>query len=504
MNKTNKFLFILGVATALFTSCSSDDTLEASKGLELTEDEKWVLEANSDEKIQLGSGDNSFTRAFVGEGAGENSTLFMTNEGIGVFCLASGKMDPSAPSIDWNQYTSSDLTLRNQGRYMNWMGMNTGATLENPDATKSTNFVTWGGNVYANAYQPHEDEVSGEDVTRISWGDSFTRFYPMGNWYTYTFYGYHPYQWDANKVKTTANSVDVTIAIDGFTDVLWGRSFRPSDGTTETADNYAYSGKYFRQYRKAHKDDVQPEAPTPTMAFKHALSRINFMVGRGDSTANSGSIYIKELKLLGDVPNSVDLNVAKLNVASAVKPTDTGYFNGDPNKEEGKVTTSSTTYLTTSVPDGFKDDGSINYLDDQNGVDLPYAVTYNTETHKNDITKLSGVANAKRQVTINKGDKTPNYQQLGTGIIVPPTTATPNYKVQLTIVLERQEGGDTKTYTFIPQFPYPISFAGPLEQGKQYNVRITVYTPQDIRINAELVDWDDVNVGEGSEPGIEI
>ena len=509
MNKTNKFLFILGVATALFTSCSSDDTLETSKGPELTEDEKWVLEANSDERIELGSGDNSFTRAFVGEGAGETSKLFTTNEGIGVFCLASAKMDPDAPDIDWNLHTSTDLTDRNKGRYMNWMGMNTGATLAKPTADKSTNFVTWGGNVYANAYQPHRDEVSGAYVTRISWGDEFTRFYPMGNWYTYTFYGYHPYQWDANNVKTTSEKVDVTIPIDGFTDVLWGRSFRPTDGASQTADKYAYSGKYFREYRKAHKDDVQPEAPTPTMVFKHALSRINFMVGRGDSTANSGSIYIKELKLLGNVPNSVNLNVATLAAAPNVKPTgtDTGYFNGDPvNKAEGKVTTSSTTYLKTSVPDGFKDDGSINYKENQYGVDLPYAVTYNTA---NVITKLSSVDKAKRQVTINKADMTPNYQQLGTGIIVPPTTATPDYKVQLTIELEREEGDplETKTYTFIPQFPYPISFPGALEQGKQYNVRITVYTPQDIRINAELVDWDKVDVGvgeEGDEPGIEI
>ena len=238
------------------------------------------------------------------------------------------------------------------------------------------------------------------------------------------------------------------------------------------------------------------------MVFKHALSRINFMVGRGDSTANSGSIYIKELKLLGNVPNSVNLNVATLAAAPNVKPkpTDTDYFNGDPvNKAEGKVTTSSTTYLTTSVPDGFNEDGSIIYLDEQNGVDLPYAVTYNTA---NVITKLSSVDKKKRQVTINKADMTPNYQQLGTGIIVPPT-ATPDYKVQLTIQLVREEKGGPKTYTFIPQFPYPISFTGALEQGKQYNVRITVYTPQDIRINAELVDWKDVPVvGDGA--GIEI
>lgn len=497
MNKTNKFLFILGVATALFTSCSSDDTLEASKGPELTEDEKWVLEANSDERIELGSGDNSFTRAFVGEGAGESSTRFTTNEGIGVFCLASAKMDPNAPNIDWTLHESSDLTDRNKGRYMNWMGMNTNATLAKPTADKTTNFVTWGGNVYANAYQPHVDEVSGATVTRISWGDGFTRFYPMGNWYTYTFYGYHPYQWNANNVKTTSEKVDVTIPIDGFTDVLWGRSFRPTDGSTQTADKYAYSGRYFRQYRK----DNPKEAPTPTMVFKHALSRINFKVGRGDSTANSGSIYIRELKLLGNVPNSVDLNVATLGAAANVKPADseTGYFNSDPN--EGKVTTSSTTYLKTKVPDGFNDDGEINYLDDQNGVDLPYAVTYNTA---NVITKLSTVDKKKRQVTIND-DMTPNYQQLGTGIIVPPTTATPDYKVQLTIELERKEGDplETKTYTFIPQFPYPISFPGALEQGKQYNVYITVYTPQDIRINAELVEWEKVDVV-GSGAGIEI
>ena len=79
MNKSKHFLFFLGMASLTFTGCStSDNFAEAAADdiPQLTEDEKWVLEANSDVEIKLGTGGNqAFTRAFV---EGDESNLFET------------------------------------------------------------------------------------------------------------------------------------------------------------------------------------------------------------------------------------------------------------------------------------------------------------------------------------------------------------------------------------------------------------------------------------------
>lgn len=473
MNKTNKFLFILGVATALFTSCSSDDTLETSKGPELTEDEKWVLEANSDERIQLGSGDNSFTRAFV---EGDNNNLFETNEGIGVFCLAS-QVKQGTGSITWNTYDTSE-----EGRYMNWMGMN-------PAASARINYHTWGGNVKANAKKVTIGE--GAPYTRIAWDDNFTRFYPMGNLYAYTFYGYHPYQ---ENVTTGASTVNVDIPINGYTDVLWGRTYRPTSGSTEV-DEFAYSGKYFRQYRKAHSS----EAPIPVMKFKHSLSRINFYVAKGDN--RPGKLYIKEMTLLGDVDDKVRLKVADQLTAYNAEGVDetaagTVIIPAGTNKLTTEVTTGQEWNAVTSTLDFI--------TETKNGVKVPYAVTWNSGV--NNVTELSSQNGGKgfqlnyRVPAASGEDET--YDKLGPGIIVPPTT-DPDFSIQLTIVYVTE---DDKEYTFIPQVPYTVSFPdNKLEPGKQYKLRLTIYSPEEIVINAELAPWEDAVMDYGEDnTGIEI
>ncbi|MDD6738271.1 MAG: fimbrillin family protein [Prevotella sp.] len=479
MNKTNKFLFILGVATALFTSCSSDDTLETSKGPELTEDEKWVLEANSVERIQLGSGDNSFTRAFV---EGDNNNLFETNEGIGVFCLAS-EVKQGTGSITWNTYDTSE-----EGRYMNWMGMNPAGGTSAP-----INYHTWGGNVKANAKKVTVGE--GAPYTRIAWDDNFTRFYPMGNLYAYTFYGYHPYQ---ENVTTGASTVNVDIPIKGYTDVLWGRTYRPTRGTTETVsvDEFAYSGKYFRQYRKAHGS----EALIPVMKFKHSLSRINFYVAKGDN--RPGTLYIKEMTLLGYVDDKVRLKVADQSTAAIAEGV-------DETAAGTVIIPAGTNKLTTTVTTGQEwnaETGTLDFITKtKNGVEVPYAVTWNPDEKKNDVTKLSS-QNSGKGVQLNYHDPAaPDdpYDKLGPGIIVPPTTTDPGFSIQLTIVYVAEDG---KEYTFIPQVPYTVSFPdNKLLPGNQYNLRLTIYSPEEIVINAELEPWKDADMDYGEDnTGIEI
>lgn len=508
MRNSKYLLFFLGMASLTFTGCSTSDNFADAAPEEtpqLTEDEKWVLEANSDVEIKLGTGGNqAFTRAFVGEGDGETSTLFKTTEGIGMFCLAAAqKQKDAAPEIDWSIYDT-----KNEGRYMNWMGMGL-----SKDGTKNT--ITWGGNVKANATPTDTNKDGKNDVTRIAWADGFTRFYPMGNWYNYTFYGYHPYQETeiksengeviAKNVNTEKDKVTVDIPIDGYTDVLWGRSYRPRTGERDTWSEYAYSGKYFREFRKNNENN---EAPDPTMKFKHVLSRINFMVAKGDD--RDGKLYVKELKLMGVVRNKVTLTVADINTANADEDTEDDVA-GIVTEANGAAN------LQTSIAKGLDENGNLEYDLNQNGVELPLSVTstYDAEEkkYKNVITHLwegSDGPNGVQLIYDNQEGTGLEYTPLGTGIMVPPTAANPSYKLQLTIVLEREETNakgvkETKTYTFVPQFPYPIKFPeGGLKQGNQYNVYLTIYTPQDIVVNAKLVDWKDVDMKGEENGGIEI
>lgn len=466
MRNSKYLLFFLGMASLTFTGCSTSDNFAeaaAEETPQLTEDEKWVLEANSDVEIKLGTGGNqAFTRAFV-EG-GTSGRLFTTTEGIGMFCLAAAQKQSSAPEINWAIYDTN-----NEGRYMNWMGMG-------KSSDGKINTQTWGGNVKANA-TPTGNGV--DDVTRIVWEDHFTRFYPMGNWYNYTFYGYHPYQ---ENVTTGESTVTVDIPIDGYTDVLWGRSYKPENEWSE----YAYSGKYFREF---FKNNNETEAPVPTMQFKHALSRINFMVAKGDNRA--GELYVKELKLMGVVRNKVTLKVADRSTADAVTETAAGTVteaNGAAN-------------LKTRIAKGLGDDGNLEYDENQDGVELPLSVTStydeDEKKYKNVITHLwEGVdgANGVKLIYDKPEDGALTYKPLGTGIMVPPND-NPSYKLQLTIVLKRQENSVEKTYTFVPQFPYAINFPEGLKQGNQYNVYLTIYTPQDIVVNAELVPWENGATG---------
>lgn len=496
MRNSKYLLFFLGMASLTFTGCSTSDNFADAAPEEtpqLTEDEKWVLEANSDVEIKLGTGGNqAFTRAFV-EGEGTSGTLFKTTEGIGMFCLAAEQKQDAAPPIDWKQY-NADNDDRYAGRYMNWMGMGT-------STNGDINTITWGGNVKANATLVDSDKNGVNDYTRIDWTDHFTRFYPMGNWYNYTFYGYHPYQ---ESVTTGESTVTVDIPIDGYTDVLWGRSYKPAAGEEgDTWSQYAYSGKYFREYRKKPEHDGAPD-PVPTMQFKHALSRINFMVAKGDD--RDGKLYVKELKLMGVVPNKVTLKVADQSTANANKGTE--------DDAAGIVTVhTDAENLTTSIAKGLGDNGNLEYDLNQNGVELPLSVTstYDADEkkYKNVITHLSDENGGLGVQLLHVPDGSGlTYKPLGTGIMV-PHTANPSYKLQLTIVLEREEGPEeskvTKTYTFVPQFPYPIKFpTGGLKQGNQYNVYLTIYTPQDIVVNAELVPWGNVNMDTEENGGIEI
>lgn len=465
MNRRNSILFILGIAATAFTGCAGDDELSGSSlpGADGAGGTTVVI-ANSDEEIRLGSGGNSglLTRTFVDL---EENNTFSTEAGIGVFCLAASKLSSDAPDIDWAQYRRGDMvSSQTPGRYMNWMGY------DGDDSESNT--TCWGGNVKANAVPQGTGTES--PYTQLVWADGHTRFYPMSNWYAYTFYGYHPYRADTLNVyvKATSDSITARIVIDGYTDVLWGRTYRSASTTETDYATEAYSAKYFRDYRKAEANTGK-EDPLPVMEFKHVLSRINFKAKRGDE--GSGTLFIKDIVLLGDIYKEVTLRVADQSTVTNDEETS--------DNVGGNVWVSSKSPLIVDI----NIPGYSKNPREMSGIRVPYKVGWDEKNACNTMEWIRDDAERPNGVQLTDDG---GLTDIGS-VIVPPTSESDAFSLRL--VFAYQNGDEVSEIT--PPFPYAITFPKGLSSGYQYNVEITVNTPEDVVINAELEPWNSDDEG---------
>lgn len=248
----NKKISILGfVALGFLASCSSDDSISSEP--------VSTHIGNSDVEIKLSTGSSTpGTRASIESDA---NGVFEA-EGLGIFCLAKGSLNvnPSELPIDWTPETTA------------------------------TEYSVWMDNVEANAVI-NEEGTS----TDIVWVDGLQRWYPTGNWHSYRFYGYHPYQPEVNATATQRN---VDFVIDGTQDIIWGK-------TEVSDDSMAFCAKYFR--------DPEFKDVTPTITFKHKLMRMTFSCVPGadadGSIAKSLEMGIQSITILS-VPTIGNLILA--------------------------------------------------------------------------------------------------------------------------------------------------------------------------------------------------
>ena len=155
----NKIL--LPLATIVLTmACSNDD--ETSQSL--------TVVGNSDVEIKLSVGGGTSTRASVESNV--NGMFNLNNLGIFMLGTAVQSTNPEEQNIDWRPSVNQ--------------------------------YAVWMNNVEANAVID-----GGGTRTDILWEDGKTRWYPVGNWYSYRFYGYYPRVAD-NRVSMTANKCVVS------------------------------------------------------------------------------------------------------------------------------------------------------------------------------------------------------------------------------------------------------------------------------------------------------
>ncbi len=256
----NKIL--LPLATIVLTmACSNDD--ETSQSL--------TVVGNSDVEIKLSVGGGTSTRASVESNV--NGMFNLNNLGIFMLGTAVQSTNPEEQNIDWRPSV-------------------------NP-------YAVWMNNVEANAVID-----GGGTRTDILWEDGKTRWYPVGNWYSYRFYGYYPRVAD-NRVSMTANKCVVSYSgLDGTKDIIWGRSLGADLG--DAKEKYRYSARYFRQ---AGYGDYNPE-----LSLNHKMLRMQFCIqGIADENAEAGhefeaanTMSIDTIMIL-KVPTTAQLTIADLN-----------------------------------------------------------------------------------------------------------------------------------------------------------------------------------------------
>jgi hypothetical protein len=254
----------IALVVAFLTSCSSDD--------ERVRQSEDILFGNSDVEVKLSSASGGgLTRASV---ESEDNGLFELDH-IGIYMLGTfmQSTNPDERPIDWRL---------DYNRYASWITNVESQAVFNADTTR----------------------------TDIRWKDGQTRWYPVGNWYSYRFYGYYPRVED-EVITTEEKRVTVNYYnLDGKTDIIWGRS--ACADPDDPKEMYRYSARYFRQMGYSEK--------YPEIAFQHKLMRIQFYIqGLSDPNLPEGHQFdpanemIIDTIIVKDVPTVASLILADLD-----------------------------------------------------------------------------------------------------------------------------------------------------------------------------------------------
>ena len=257
----NKILLSLATLV-LATACSNDD--------ETTVKSPTVV-GNSDVEIKLSMGSSTGTRASVESDA--NGMFDLDNLGIFMLGTAVQTTNPDEQTIDWRPAVNP---------YAIWMNNVEASAVKNGESTR----------------------------TDILWADGETRWYPVGNWYSYRFYGYYPRVEDSQVSLTSSKCVVTYTGLDGTKDIIWGRSLGAD--LDDAKEKYRYSARYFRQ---AGYGDYNPE-----LSLNHKMLRLQFAIqGIGDENAEAGhefdaanTMFIDTI-IVTQVPTTARLTVADLN-----------------------------------------------------------------------------------------------------------------------------------------------------------------------------------------------
>lgn len=395
-----KISYLITVALAfLMASCSASDIAEytddkiPSSATDFTNSEVKILLASKTAAVGSNVTERAkSTRAIINS----DDNLCFNAKGMGIFCLATRQMTNGANlSIDWSRYIANGYSI-------------------------------WLNNVAADAVIKYDNNSN--EYTDITWEDHKARYYPTGNAHAYSFYGLYP---RSTTLNYSQDSITATVAIDGHTDVLYGKA-------ENLTDNYAYSAKYFR---------ANPALDgTAEMTFNHLLMGLTFDIIAGADTTYDSSTQTESVnytKALNTFIDSIEIE----NVPTALKVNIANKANSN---HEGISFRDESTTSTANM-----------YIRNTNG------------------TAFTPVAPA---ITVTA---------IGDTLLVPvPSSDTYYMKIYLAYHTISSTKEDSIVYMHSPvTIPLTLKNGYSFQQGHYYVVHLTVYGPQEIKLNAKLNTW---------------
>ena len=254
MNKTILKLAYCAATVSLFTACASDDSFSESEAQNYVE---RAMKEDIASPIALGGATKStITMESKSVLDSDPATQFFqtdgTNQWFGLFMVATSQIPLADGSsnyltIDWSK---NPVTVNGVERTNTW-SVYTG----DPDnASQGIDNLKTGAR-FINADGQRVSTLAEAAATRLYWSDAVERYYPIGNYHKYSFYGYYPYNSKQGAVKYTDKEIYVDFDyLDGTQDVIWGAA-RPTVEGVDIPDSLmylAYSAKFFRY--KANRD----------------------------------------------------------------------------------------------------------------------------------------------------------------------------------------------------------------------------------------------------------
>ena len=384
-----KYIAPMALMVPLFLACSSDD--------ERFGQNEEIQVGNSDVEVKLSMYSGGTTRASVESDA--NGLFELDNLGIYMLGTYQQRTNPDERAIDWRP---------NINPYASWITNVESEAVFNADTT-------------------HTD---------IRWKDGQVRWYPIGNWYSYRFYGYYPRVEDAN-ITTEKSRVTINYSnLDGKTDIIWGCSDEAD--MDDPQEKYRYSARYFRQLGYSDK--------YPEIAFRHRLMRIQFYIqGLSDPNLPEGEQFDPANEMFIDtiivakVPTRAELTLADLNTKA----------------NDGKMKYNWTSYL-----------GDIGGVGENDGVFIKKQI------HNDDLIKVG----QPLLLPVPDADAaSAGYTKYGVQIRLRNIDGV-LFDHEKPIELNRLDG---------------IEF----EAGKTYRVILKIAGPKQVTVRANLAPWEDVDDG---------
>jgi hypothetical protein len=473
MNTTIQKIVYGAFAASVLAACSSEEFYDQAKknrldygndvasevpvligaGTTQTSTEKEIVTYSSDFQFKEGS----ITSKSGAINSNVDTKAFSIQDGrVGIFMLAKD-------IIPGNDY--SDVTWE----HVNWANHDKPVSI----ADIGEYVDKWSAPIWNKAANVTMYDTNGMVTTDIAEGAKSSvgfvgeqPYYPIGNYCSYSLYGYYPLQSlvtdGANKNCTVDKSkLAVTIPVTGKDDILWGRAsysendvegtdikwFTPGEPTGVIYDGkeitdftkYGYSAKFFR-FSPFRTKDGTDKPLAPTMKFFHKMIMLKFDVIAGGTPidkSESEQIYDFACKTtvsgltIDNTPSSVDLVIADLSGAG----------------NEGKVTASTTT-TRISI------DGSATpKLEDGKPV----------------------------RVTLKDANGDDAY------VILPAGPAS-NYHLSLTLTDNNVEPAVSKV---IP-VPLNLKTKGSFEEGKIYRIILKVWNLESLQLDATLDAWEEI------------